>query len=76
MSDRENKVTRCVCHDRTFTELRQYAYIHKLRSPEDFRALRLANCGCGRCGPYIRKMLKTGRTSFAPDEVTPEEEHE
>lgn len=66
-------VTRCVCHDRQFTELKQIAFVKKIRSVDEFMALRISSCGCGLCRPYISKMLRTGETSFAPGDVDPED---
>ncbi len=60
-----SEVNRCVCTGLTFAEL-------KLRSEaigRDFDALRnQTGCaaGCGLCEPYLRAMLRTGRTSFRP----------
>jgi len=64
-------VDRCVCHDISFAELKAIAE----RDGLDFTGLR-ARTGCGRgcglCEPYVRLMLRTGRTSFpvlSPDEA-------
>ncbi len=70
---RRRTVTRCVCHKRKFTELKQLAYVQKLNSVEDMMALRLAGCGCGICRPYIAKMLRTGEVEFAPGDVDVED---
>jgi bacterioferritin-associated ferredoxin len=60
-------VNRCICLDVTFETLKRIAITERL----DFDALRERTgcCGeCGMCEPYVRKMLKTGRTSFGIDE--------
>jgi bacterioferritin-associated ferredoxin len=31
---------------------------------EDIRRVTLCGAGCGLCRPYLREMLKTGRTVF------------
>lgn len=60
-----SEVNRCVCTGQTFAEL-------KLRAEaigRDFEALReQTGCAerCGLCEPYVRAMLRTGRTSFRP----------
>ncbi len=54
-------VTHCICHDLSFEELRRIALAERL----GLCALKLrTNCctGCGTCEPYVRLMLKTGRT--------------
>jgi len=60
-------VTRCVCHDVTLVQLKAFADEHAC----DFAALRRefgCGSGCGLCEPYVRAMLRTGRTSFAVDD--------
>ena len=64
----ENRpVVKCVCFDVTFTAMKEYARSHQCGVEgltERF--------GCGRscalCLPYIRLMLRTGRTRFAVNE--------
>lgn len=64
-------VDRCVCRKIAFAELLELS--HHLGS--DFDALaRETQCGngCGMCVPYIRLMLRTGRTSLPvmrPDDI-------
>lgn len=64
-------VDRCVCQNITLTELKR---LHEAEGL-DLRGLteRTGCCrGCGLCEPYVRLMLKTGRTSFgvlSPAEV-------
>ncbi|MHC4992115.1 MAG: (2Fe-2S)-binding protein [Planctomycetota bacterium] len=56
-------VDRCVCHDVTFAQMREYARQERA----DFDALRRrfgCGSGCGLCVPYVRAMLRTGRTRF------------
>jgi bacterioferritin-associated ferredoxin len=56
-------VDRCVCIGITFAALKQVADAERL----DFETLRArTGCStvCGLCEPYVRLMLKDGRTSF------------
>lgn len=70
-------VTRCICHDITFAELR--ALSQQLAAPEGslpsrpidashtleaLQARTSCGTGCGTCIPYIKVMLKTGHTSL------------
>lgn len=59
------EVDRCVCMNATLAQMKAYSERHG----GDFEALR-EHFGCGRgcalCVPYVRAMLATGRTSFAP----------
>jgi len=52
-------VDRCVCHEVSFTELKELARsagctLEELRDKTD------CCTGCGMCEPYVRLMLKTG----------------
>lgn len=52
-------VDRCVCHDVSFTFLKELSR----REGLDFAGLRRrtgCGSGCGLCEPYIRLMLSTG----------------
>lgn len=56
-------VDRCVCREKSFAELKSLAE----REGLDFESLRdRTGCGasCGLCEPYVRLMLRSGRTSF------------
>ena len=57
------KIDRCVCTNKTFKQLHEYARDHG----EDVEALG-RSCGagakCGLCRPYLRKTLATGQTVF------------
>lgn len=56
-------VTRCVCHDVTFAELKSIAA--EVGPALDALAARTGcGTGCGTCIPYIKLTLKTGRTEF------------
>jgi bacterioferritin-associated ferredoxin len=58
-------IDRCVCFNVPFSTLKEYAIQHSC----GLKGLR-AKFGCGRgcalCVPYIRAMLRSGRTSFDP----------
>lgn len=63
-------ITRCVCHDVTFAELRALAD----RTGGDLADLsRRTGCGtsCGLCIPYIRLMLETRRVVFPVPPMKP-----
>lgn len=56
-------VTRCVCHDVTFAELKSLCAV--VGPDQDALAARTGcGTGCGTCVPYIQLMLRTGRTEF------------
>lgn len=56
-------VKRCVCRDMTFAELQ--AELPSVAGDVDALVAR-TGCGaaCGACLPYIKLMVKTGRTEF------------
>lgn len=56
-------VTRCICHDRSFEELRSLAAAENL-ALEQLKERTGCCTGCGMCEPYVRLMLTTGRTTF------------
>lgn len=56
-------VTRCICHDRSFDELKRLADAERL-TIDQLKARTGCCTGCGMCEPYVRLMLSTGRTSF------------
>lgn len=66
-------VTRCVCHNRTFVELKQIAIEKGINSVEELMNFQISCCGCGLCKPYINKMFRTGETAFVPEEPEPED---
>jgi len=61
-------VDRCICHDVRFTTLHDFAQSRDSCDNEDvvIAIRRTFGCGsgCGLCVPYIREMLRTGRTSL------------
>ncbi len=61
-------VTRCVCHKRTFVEIKQIAFKKGINSVEELMKFQISCCGCGLCKPYIAKMFLTGETAFAPEQ--------
>lgn len=59
-------VTRCICHNRSFEEIKVYADKHDIETVEELRKRKFCSCGCQMCKPYIEMTLKTGETSFEP----------
>ncbi len=61
-------IDRCICHSRSFEEIREYADRHDIVSLEALQEEEYCSCGCGLCEPYVEKLLETGRTEFEPGE--------
>ncbi len=57
-------VTRCVCFERTFRELREIALRTGSNSLEELQEHVAFGKKCGLCRPYVRLMLLTGKTAF------------
>lgn len=63
MSD-DYMVTRCICDDITFAEIKKisaqrgYVNVHQLADAQ------ICANNCKMCIPYIHRMLKTGKTAF------------
>lgn len=56
-------VSRCVCHNYSFEELKKLAGARTL-SYEQLCDETGCGTGCGMCEPYIKLMLMTGETKF------------
>jgi bacterioferritin-associated ferredoxin len=68
-------VDRCVCFNLRFAEMQRHLLSQKRGGCADdtamldgLRATFGCGSGCAMCVPYIRAMLKTGRTAFAVDD--------
>lgn len=62
----KRNITRCVCHQRTFEELKAYCHECDIKTTEELVERRLCGCGCAMCLPYVQLMLQTGETAFKP----------
>ena len=58
------RISRCVCFDVPFAELRALAEVHGVHSVDELAELRPFGKKCGLCRPYVAAMLRTGRTEF------------
>ncbi len=63
-----NNITRCICHSRTFDEVKAYAEEHGLTSVNELENHNFCSNSCGLCVPYVKVLLKTGQTEFSPGE--------
>jgi len=63
------RVNRCVCHRRTFEELKEYAEHNDIDTAAELVENRLCGCGCGMCVPYVKLMLQTGQSTFKPADI-------
>lgn len=60
------QVTKCICHDKPFEQIKDYAREHDISSLEELQEIRYCSCSCRLCAPYVEVMLETGQTEFEP----------
>lgn len=63
-----NKVTKCICHDRTFEEVKEYAEEQNFTTVEALQDDDFCSNSCGLCTPYVEMLLATGQVAFNPGE--------
>lgn len=63
-----NTVTKCICHKRTFEEIKGYALKNGYTRVEQLQKDKICSCSCGLCIPYVEITLATGQTEFQPGE--------
>ncbi|MDZ4700252.1 MAG: (2Fe-2S)-binding protein [Rhodothermales bacterium] len=57
-------IDRCLCHGRTFGEIKKIAREAGDTTLETLQRRGVCGAGCGRCHPYVKRMLRTGETEF------------
>lgn len=63
-----NKVTKCICHDRSFEEVRDFARKNNLSTVDALQEKNFCSNSCRLCAPYVAITLETGQTEFTPGE--------
>lgn len=59
-------VDRCLCHRITFLEIKEIAEEKGYETIEELQAAGVSSTSCKLCLPYVKILLKTGKTSFKP----------
>jgi bacterioferritin-associated ferredoxin len=59
-------VSKCICHKKDFSEVKDYAEANNYSSIKELQADNFCSNSCGLCIPYIELMFKTGETEFEP----------
>ena len=67
------QIDRCMCFGRPFAELADVAAATGAATVAELQEHALFGRKCALCHPYVRRMLRTGQTSFA-EVVTDEDE--
>lgn len=65
----EYEVTKCICYDTTFKEMKEIMEKNDLKTLRDLQQYIDVGLNCKLCVPYIEKMIETGRTGFSLDDV-------
>lgn len=60
----EFKVTKCICFDTTFEEMKEIMVANNIRTIDELRKIKTVASNCRLCVPYIERMIETGETSF------------
>ena len=58
-------VDRCVCFDRSFVDLLAVARREGVTTLEELQEATDFGLACRICNPYVRRMLRTGETTFS-----------
>lgn len=59
-------VNRCICHSKTFEEIKEYAESNGISKVSELQAEDYCSNKCRMCEPYLTLMFKTGKTAFEP----------
>lgn len=62
------QVTKCVCHNRSFDDIKEYARENEISDLNTLQEQKFCSCGCQMCAPYVELMLETGKTAFVAGE--------
>ena len=62
--DEPMTIDRCYCYDVPFTELDAVARTTGAATVADLQDEVCFGHNCGLCHPYVRRMLRTGQTTF------------
>ncbi|MEO6693795.1 MAG: hypothetical protein ABIY50_04365 [Ignavibacteria bacterium] len=58
------EVTKCICYNTTFEEMKSIMQKNKLNTVDELRNIKPVALDCRLCLPYIIKMINTGETKF------------
>jgi len=59
-------VNRCICHEHSFEEIKEYAKENGYNELEDLQTVNYCSNSCRMCAPYVEMVLETGQTAFKP----------
>jgi len=59
-------VDRCVCFDKTFTEMKKVIDKHNITTLDELKKYFIFGENCRICLPYVELVLSSGKTEFEP----------
>ena len=59
-------VTRCICHNKSIEEIKEFAESNSITSVEELQAEDYCSNNCRMCEPYVELMFETGEIAFEP----------
>jgi NAD(P)H-nitrite reductase large subunit len=59
-------VNRCVCFDKTFSEMKKLIDKHHITNLDELKKYFIFGENCRTCLPYVELVLRTGKTEFDP----------
>ncbi|MEO8666531.1 MAG: (2Fe-2S)-binding protein [Ignavibacteria bacterium] len=62
--EKKFSITKCICFDTTFKEMKKIMKENNLKTLEELREVKMVAVNCRLCVPYILKMINTGKTKF------------
>jgi bacterioferritin-associated ferredoxin len=57
-------VNRCICHKISFSDIKKIAKKNSYSTIEELQKANISSTNCKLCKPYVKEMLKTGKTTF------------
>jgi len=57
-------VDRCICHKITFSDIKKIADEKGYSTIEELQKANISSTNCKLCQPYVKEMLRNGKTSF------------
>lgn len=58
------RIDRCYCYQKTFSELKKVADAQDVRTVSHLQEHVTFGENCELCHPYVRRMIRTGQTTF------------
>ncbi len=59
-------VDRCICHNISFRQIKEIAEEKGYHDIQELQAEKISSTNCKLCQPYVKEVLRTGKTSFRP----------